>query len=70
MSDVRLILERVDKGGEQSGDELVRILYDELRRLARIAAAVVRANASHNRKEVRALVAVQVDIIEVRGLRE
>jgi RNA polymerase sigma factor (TIGR02999 family) len=35
MNDVAQILERIDKGDEQSADELVRILYNELRRLAR-----------------------------------
>jgi RNA polymerase sigma factor (TIGR02999 family) len=35
MSGVPQILERIHKGDEQSADELVRILYNELRRLAR-----------------------------------
>lgn len=35
MSDVALILERIDKGDDQSADELVLILYNELRRMAR-----------------------------------
>jgi RNA polymerase sigma factor (TIGR02999 family) len=35
MTDVAQILERIERGDERSADELVRILYNELRRLAR-----------------------------------
>ena len=35
MSNVAQILERIEQGDERSADELVRILYNELRRLAR-----------------------------------
>jgi RNA polymerase sigma factor (TIGR02999 family) len=35
MSEVAQILERIELGDERSADELVRILYNELRRLAR-----------------------------------
>jgi RNA polymerase sigma factor (TIGR02999 family) len=34
MSDVAQLLERIEQGDERSADQLVRILYDELRRLA------------------------------------
>jgi RNA polymerase sigma factor (TIGR02999 family) len=35
MSDVAQILEQIERGDERSADELVRILYNELRHLAR-----------------------------------
>jgi RNA polymerase sigma factor (TIGR02999 family) len=35
MSEISQVLERIERGDEQSANELVRILYNELRRLAR-----------------------------------